>query len=165
MDAIVAGYLIGLSAYIAKQTTAPWNAILFGVGLLTICTCKLPLFTGKVGELKIRSLDDICTIMCILRDNWCGALFWWMFVLFLPSNLLAGIVCGSLIQIAVVLYQKYPWAVVYCIMAFIMAGGKHCIAMVTFPEFTAEFAWALVQVIIGNIIGARIVAFGGIRRS
>lgn len=164
MDAIAAGYLIGLSAYIAKQTTAPWNAILFGVGLLTICTCKLPLFTGKVGELRIQSLDDVFQIIHVLWDNWCGALWWWMFVLYLPSNLLAGIVCGSLIQMAVVLYQKYPWAVVYCIMAFIMAGGTHCVAMVAFPEFTWAFAWTLVQVILGNIIGARIVAFGGVRR-
>lgn len=163
MPSYISGWLIGLSAYISRQTEAPWNAILFGVGLLTICTCKLPLFTGKVGALRIRSANDLMDITLMLLFNWCGAMTLGFLSTVCPADLFAGIVCGTLIQMAVALYQKHPWAVVYCITAFIMAGGKHCIAMMAFPADVTP--WTLVQVVCGNILGAVFAAAGGVRRN
>ena len=51
---VPAGYLIGLSAYIyGSCENKIVGAFLFGLGLLTICTFKLNLFTGKIGEGKL----------------------------------------------------------------------------------------------------------------
>ena len=163
MSSYVAGCLIGLSVYISRQTESPWNAILFGVGLLTICACKLSLFTGKVGELRIHSINDFLDIVLMLILNWCGAVTFGFLTTVCPDDLIAGIVCGCLIQMAVALYQKHPWAVVYCITAFIMAGGKHCIAMMVFPADVTP--WALAQVVCGNILGAVFTAAGGVHRN
>ena len=49
IKAIMSGLLIGLCADINNRIGGLCGAALFSIGLLTICMCGLPLFTGRVG--------------------------------------------------------------------------------------------------------------------
>ena len=70
---ITAGYLIGLCSYVYSICENKIvGAFLFGLGLLTICTFKLNLFTGMVGESKLK---DISRCVLIFIANVLGMLF------------------------------------------------------------------------------------------
>ena len=162
----LAGYLIGLAVHIyAYCKNEVVGAILFGLGLLTICAFKLSLFTGKVGESKF---EDISDCIYIFLGNLAGvsiALLLFEYLSIPLPYLSAGIVCGSLMQLGVALYSKHPWATVMCVAAFLLSDAKHCIAMFYVPRFeSAEWWLTLLYVIIGNIIGAKIIASGGVRK-
>ena len=49
IKAIMSGLLIGLCADINNRIGGICGAMLFSIGLLTICMCGLPLFTGRIG--------------------------------------------------------------------------------------------------------------------
>ena len=49
IKSIFSGMLIGLCADINNRVGGICGAFLFSIGLLTICICRLPLFTGRVG--------------------------------------------------------------------------------------------------------------------
>ena len=163
MKGITAGYLIGLSAYIYSACDNKIvGAMLFGLGLLTICTFRLKLFTGIIGE---TNLCDTITYGTVFIENAMGmALAILIFKLF-PQYISAGIVCGSLMQIGVSLYKNHPWATVMCVMAFLLSDARHCIAMLYNAEpmqidWWITFGWA----VIGNVVGAKIISKGGVRR-
>ena len=168
IKSIIAGYLIGLSSHIYSACDDKIvGAFLFGLGLLTICTFGLNLFTGKVGESKAT---DIFTCIKIFLGNALGVgvavfLFEYPFTAAFTEYFSAGIVCGSLMQMAVSLYSKHPWATVMCVAAFLLSDAKHCIAMLYSAEPSSVEWWVLfLCVIIGNIIGAKIVSTGGVRK-
>lgn len=143
---LIAGMLIGLSCEIFAQTENKIvGAFLFSIALLTICEYKLMLFTGRVGE-EIKwdlTITLICNILGVILVK---------YMLLIPIIGL-GIGCGMLMQIAVAMYTRQPIVTVMCVAAFILSGFKHCIAMIYDP---IDLTWTLV--VIGNIIGARLVA-------
>lgn len=160
---ITAGYLIGLAAYIYSACSNKIvGAALFGLGLLTICTFRLRLFTGMVGEAKLAALFS-CAL--VFLENAFGVMLAILMFKLLPRYISAGIVCGSLMQMGISLYKKHPWATVMCVMAFLLSDAKHCIAMLYSIE-PAQINWWIMfaSAIAGNIIGAKVVAFGGVRR-
>ena len=114
----------------------------------------LSLFTGKVGgsndtkELFITFVLNIFGVM-IMR------------VLFTFNNMFVlGIGCGMLMQIGVIAYKKnYPFLTAMCVMAFILAGYKHCIAYAYNSLDVVSFA----LIVFGNIIGAKICYYGGVK--
>ena len=160
---ILAGYLIGLSAHIYAQCeNKVVGAILFGLGLLTICAVNLSLFTGRVGESGFR---DVFDLLSTFVGNAGGVLIALLLFKYVSPELSAGIVCGSLMQIGVSLYSKHPWATVMCVAAFLLSDAKHCIAMIYNMEPSSVEWWIIfLCVVIGNIIGAKIVASGGVRK-
>ena len=160
---IIAGYLIGLSSYIYLACSNKIvGAALFGLGLLTICTFRLRLFTGMIGEAKLNNITD-CAL--VFLENAFGVMLAILMFKLLPGHISAGIVCGSLMQMGVSLYRKHPWATVMCVMAFLLSSAKHCIAMLYSIEPTQISWWIIfVLTVTGNIIGAKVVAFGGVRK-
>ena len=84
-----------------------------------------------------------------------------MRVLFTFNNMFVlGIGCGMLMQIGVTAYKKnYPFLTVMCVMAFILAGYKHCIAYAYNSLDVMSFA----LIVLGNIIGAKICYYGGVK--
>jgi len=152
---VTAGAIIGFcgSIYAANQNAI--GAFLFGIGLITICMCNLPLFTGRCGSMKL------ITLIPVLAGNIIGAvLVSYVFHHFNDSFLVLGIGCGILMQIAVVAYKKnLPWITVMCVGAFILSGYKHCIAMLYTTNLN-YFNWILA--LIGNIIGAKLMYYGGV---
>ena len=154
IKAIMSGLLIGLCADINNRIGGLCGAFLFSIGLLTICMLELSLFTGKVG-----SSNDTKKLFITLVLNIFGVII--MRVLFTFNNMfILGIGCGMLMQIGVTAYKKnLPILTIMCVMAFILAGYKHCIAYVYNSLDVINF----VLIALGNIIGAKICDCGGIK--
>ena len=158
---VCAGYLIGLFAEVyLRCENRLVGAALFGFGLLTICAFDLNLFTGVVGGSTVKKS------LPFLWYNAIGAGIAVMVLRVFPDMLALGIACGSLVQIGVSLYSKHPWATVLCVAAFLLGGFRHCIVLVYYSYQYSFFKWLLtfVLTVIGNIIGAKIVAFCGVRK-
>ena len=151
---IMSGILIGLCSDIYNRIGGIVGAFLFSIGLLTICMSGLLLFTGKVG-----SSNDVKRLIIMISCNILGVVS--MRILFHFNNIfILGIGCGMLMQIGVAAYKKnLPLLTAMCVMAFILAGYKHCIAYVFNYSNIAE----LILIICGNIIGAKVCYIGGIR--
>lgn len=155
--------MIGLSAYVYSMCENKIvGAFIFGLGLLTICAFKLNLFTGKVGEASIK---DIEFLEATFLANALGMIIAMLLFKFAPGFISAGIACGSLMQMGVALYSKHPWATVACVAAFLLSGSKHCIAMIFNYQASIEWLVLLLSTIIGNFVGAKIVALSGITRN
>lgn len=155
MKAITAGLIIGLCVEINKRVGGVCGAVLFGIGLVTICACELPLFTGRVGGSR-----DLPTLTEILTNNIIGISAMALAFTFIPESLMIAVGCGMLMQIGVVLYRKgMAYVTVMCVAAFILSGFKHSIAMMYMPITLSSF----VITIAGNAIGAKLLYYGGVR--
>ena len=150
----MSGLLIGLCADINNRVGGLCGAFLFSIGLLTICMLELSLFTGKVG-----SRNDVKELFITLVLNIFGVII--MRAIFTFNNMFVlGIGCGMLMQIGVTAYKKnLPILTIMCVMAFILAGYKHCIAYAYNSLDVMSFA----LIVLGNIIGAKICYYGGVK--
>ena len=154
IKAIMSGLLIGLCADINNRIGGLCGAFLFSIGLLTICMSELSLFTGKVGssnDAKELFTTFVLNIFLLII----------MRILFTFNNMFVlGIGCGMLMQIGVTAYKKnFPILTIMCVMAFILAGYKHCIAYAYNSLDVMSFA----LIVLGNIIGAKICYYGGVK--
>ena len=154
IKSIFSGMLIGLCADINNRVGGLCGAFLFSIGLLTICMLEFSLFTGKVG-----SSNDAKELFTTFVLNILGVII--MRVIFTFNNMFTlGIGCGMLMQIGVTAYKKnLPMLTVMCVMAFILAGYKHCIAYVYSSLDIINF----VLIVLGNIVGAKICYYGGVK--
>ena len=154
IKAIMSGLLIGLCVDINNRIGGLCGAFLFSIGLLTICMSELSLFTGKVG-----SSNDAKELFITFVLNIFGVII--MRILFTFNNMFVlGIGCGMLMQIGVTAYKKnLPILTIMCVMAFILAGYKHCIAYAYNSLDVVSFA----VIVLGNIIGAKICYYGGVK--
>lgn len=154
IKSIMSGLLIGLCADINNRIGGLCGAFLFSIGLLTICMLEFSLFTGKVG-----SSNDAKKLFTTFVLNIFGVII--MRILFTFNNMFVlGIGCGMLMQIGVTAYKKnLPILTIMCVMAFILAGYKHCIAYVYNSLDIINF----VLIVLGNIVGAKICYYGGIK--
>lgn len=92
IKAIMSGLLIGLCADTNNHIGGICGAARFSIGLLTICMCGLPLFTGRVG-----GSNNIKELLSMLLLNVLGVLI--IKLLFLFNNMFTlGIGCGMLMQ-------------------------------------------------------------------
>ena len=151
---IMSGLLIGLCADINNRIGGLCGAFLFSIGLLSICMLERSLSTGKVG-----SSSDAKKLFITLVLNIFGVII--MRVLFTFNNMFVlGIGCGMLMQIGVTAYKKnLPILTIMCVMAFILAGYKHCIAYAYNSLDVINF----VLIVLGNVVGAKICYYGGIK--
>lgn len=125
-SAFAAGVLIGLSAAIYQSCDNKIiGAFLFSIGLLTICHCKLHLFTGKVG-----SSNDIALLCDVITGNACGVLFMRGLWMLNGHIFILAVFCGMLMQIAVTVYEKMPYVTIMCVGAFILSGFIHSVAII-----------------------------------
>ena len=154
IKAIMSGLLIGLCTDINNRIGGLCGAFLFSIGLLTICMLGLPLFTGKVG-----GSNNIKELFVTFVLNIFGVII--MRVLFTFNNMFVlGIGCGMLMQIGVTAYKKnLPILTIMCVMAFILAGYKHCIAY----AYNSLDVMSFILIVLGNIIGAKICYYGGVK--
>ena len=154
IKSIFSGMLIGLCADINNRVGGVCGAFLFSIGLLTICMLELSLFTGKVGS--SNNIEDLFTTFVL---NIFGIII--MRVLFdFNSMFVLGIGCGMLMQIGVIAYKKnLPILTIMCVMAFILAGYKHCIAYV----YNSLDVISFVLIVLGNIVGAKLCYYGGVK--
>lgn len=155
INAVLAGIMISIggTVYLACDNKV-CGALLFTVGLLTICVYRLALFTGKIGYIFQRK--PVYLIECAVTwvGNLCGTVLTGAVVAYvkpdfakaastLVSNkqaqmplttIILGIFCGLLMYIAVDNFNqsdhqlgKYI-GLFLCVSVFILAGFEHSIA-------------------------------------
>lgn len=183
--AVLAGIAIGIGGivYLTMENKTA-GALLFTVGLYTICTHGLNLFTGKAGYLVLQPASYLVDLLLI----WCGNLagtalaaaavrqtriadisyaaeavcqakladsFLSLFIL--------GMFCGFLMYISVEGYKitQNPLILFLGVAAFILCGFEHCIADMFY--FSAARVWsvqAFLRVLViscGNVAGSVLI--------
>lgn len=147
--AILAGIAIGIGGtiYLTLENKII-GSLMFTVGLYTICTQGLNLFTGKVGYLVNNKPSYLIDLVIIWIGNFIGTFVCSLSLQFTRINIdatnicnikisdnylslfILGIFCGMLMYIAVDGYKKTnnPIILFICVSVFILCGFEHCIA-------------------------------------
>ena len=159
IKAVLAGFCIGVGGDVFLAllgTNKPLGAILFSVGLFTICTHGLNLFTGKACYILDNKPSYLLTLVVIWVGNFIGT---WIMSLFVSLTRLApsfaeaagylvaiknndsllslfflGAICNVLIYIAVEGYKSNPHefgkylALILGVSVFILIGSEHSVA-------------------------------------
>lgn len=159
IKAVLAGFCIGVGGDVflaLLATNKPLGAILFSVGLFTICTHGLNLFTGKACYILDNKPSYHLTLVVIWIGNLVGT---WIMSLFVSLTRLApsfaaaaqmltaaknadsllslfflGAICNVLIYIAVEGYKNNPHefgkylALILGVSVFILIGSEHSVA-------------------------------------
>ncbi|MBE5890739.1 MAG: formate/nitrite transporter family protein [Lachnospiraceae bacterium] len=174
---VASGILISLGAYgILVIENHYISALLFTLGLLTICKLKLNLFTGKCGfvfedhawkDLGITLVGNlIAGYLLGLAYSFVSADLveiasarvstWNLDVSFLVRSML----CGVLMYVAVKLYREGTiLGIIIGIPMFILCGFQHCIANVVYMGVARTFHPALLISILGNMAGSLLIWF------
>ena len=161
---------IGASAYLMSDSKIV-GALLFTVGLFTICFFGLNLYTGKIGYLLDMPHPYDCATIWLGNVIGCiasGAMLRFAIpslaetakrvtetklTLSLPRAAVLGIFCGILMYVAVHNYIENPHmfgkcvGVFVCIPAFIICGFEHCIANVVYFTLGIKSASQLLPMI------------------
>jgi len=168
LQSILGGVAIGIggAVYLSLDNKV-LGALLFSVGLFTVCTFGFNLFTGKVCYI----FDNKPSYALFTLTVWIGNLLGTAIVglllratrvsvlvetaravsqVKLDDSLLSlfilGIFCNFLIHIAVDGFKNNPHeigkyiGIVFCVMAFILCGSEHCVADMFY--FTMAGVWS-----------------------
>ena len=185
--AIVAGIAIGIGGCVFLATEIKIvGALMFTVGLYTICIQELNLFTGKVGYLPERKPSFLIDLAIIWVGNLVGTFLTAVLVNAtrvsgiaetaktmcaakagdsLLSLFILGIFCGILMFIAVDGYAKTknPIILFMGVAAFILCGFEHCVADMFY--FSIAGMWSLhtllctLVISLGNAVGGMLIPF------
>ena len=185
LRAILAGIAIGLGGCIFMgMVTSEYKwvgAILFSIGLFTVFTFRLDLYTGKVGYAVENKPSYLVDLVVIILGNFVGALIIGQMipmpeaaeVLIVDAKLggdidwwrvfCKGVFCGILMFIAADYYktQKKYLATFVCVPVFILAGFEHSIADMFYfcasGTFTLDAFLFILVVIVGNAVGGILI--------
>lgn len=183
IGAILAGIAIGIGGTIyLTVANKVVGAILFSVGLYTICVHKLNLFTGKIGYCLDQPKSYLIDLLIIWFGNFMGTCFTASLIWLtrigkliqqnaynvcqvkLEDNVISlfflGVFCGILMYSAVEGYRRThnPLLLFACVSVFILCGFEHCVADMFY--FAAAVCWnfkaiaAIIVITLGNSIGA-----------
>ena len=185
LRAILAGIAIGLGGCIFMgMVTSEYKwvgAILFSIGLFTVFTFRLDLYTGKVGYAVENKPSYLVDLVVIILGNFVGALIIGQMipmpeaaeVLIVDAKLggdidwwrvfCKGVFCGMLMFIAADYYktQKKYLATFVCVPVCILAGFEHSIADMFYfcasGTFTLDAFLFILVVIVGNAVGGILI--------
>lgn len=177
--AILAGMMIGIGGCVYLGCEVKWvGAILFAVGLFTIFSFRLDLYTGKVGYVFDNDRSYILYLVMVIIGNFIGCLILGLMMPLDSASVLAqgkldnydflrvlfkGVLCGMLMFIAADCYKntKSFIATFVCVPVFILAGFEHSIAdMFYFCSagcFSVESIIFILTVLVGNAIGGFLI--------
>lgn len=185
--AILAGMVIAIASLLYVSVENPIiGAIIFSFGLLTVFELQLNLFTGKAVDYDKYSFFDFIVFLfgnisgCIIIS-----LFAWSYTkadyIYKASNFLcdkkfnnnfivlffSAILCGLLMGLAVRVNQNSnnqiakTFIIIMCVAIFILIGGEHCIADISYVLFsrkiTIDILIKILFLIFGNFIGSMII--------
>ncbi len=183
--AIIAGFAIGIGgAVFLSLDDKIIGALMFTVGLYTICAHGLNLYTGKIGYLPENGLGFIPDLLMIWIGNFLGTLLSAVLIWCTRgkgmaekargmceikmgdsyiSLLVLGIFCGFLMFAAVDGYKKTtnPIILFMGVATFILSGFEHCIADMFY--FSIAGMWSLdaflriLVITAGNSIGGMMI--------
>ena len=191
LKSVMGGGMIGIggSVYLACDNKYI-GALLFTLGLFTICEFSLGLYTGKVGYIPFNKPDYVGEVLLTILGNSIGTALIALLLSLMPyrekaielcatklsadylKTFFAAVLCGALMFIAVDEYKKKTnaakyLAMLFCVPVFILAGFEHSIANMFYFAlgFTdpATYAKALIYIlvaILGNALGGMLFAVG-----
>ncbi len=190
LSSIGAGILIGMGGFVFlsfKSTNLFLASFLFSLGLLTIISFKMYLFTGKIGYVFDNKINYLLDLLVCWIGNLLGAVLVG-YILRLTrydlknvvepivnaktgdnplSILILSIFCGMLIYVAVEIQKKeIPGCfkllgIVLPVMVFIISGFEHCVANMFY--FSYANAWNFKSILyillmsLGNGLGSIIL--------
>lgn len=156
LKGIYAGIMIGIGGTIyLSVSNQVVGAILFAIGLLTICVYKMNLYTGMIGYILENKLGYLKTLTFTLLGNLLGTIITALLILNtriakisiraremaiikISDNYLSifilSVFCGILMYIAVNNFKKGEDSIIkylsifICVVVFILCGFEHCIA-------------------------------------
>ena len=156
LKGIYAGIMIGIGGTIyLSVSNQVVGAILFAIGLLTICVYKMNLYTGMIGYILENKLGYLKTLIFTLLGNLLGTIITALLILDtrianisiraremaiikISDNYLSifilSVFCGILMYIAVNNFKKGEDSIIkylsifICVVVFILCGFEHCIA-------------------------------------
>lgn len=183
LSAVMAGIAIGIggTVYLAQDNKVI-GALLFGAGLVIICTQSLWLYTGKIGYVVAEKANPkyLINLLVTFLGNFVGTaitaiaccqvcmpelaekantMIQGKLSRPLPHILILGILCGILMYAAVDGYKKTKSLLIILlgVTVFILSGAEHCIADMYY--FAAAGEWSLrallviLTVALGNSVG------------
>lgn len=177
IKSILAGIMIGLAGWVyLKLDRSIVGACLFSLGLISVFSLELNLYTGKVGG---SSWFKDLYLVRVLMMNLAGVLFIGLIsrlddnvvrnaemIIYNKTNidiiksLWLSIFCGLIIELSVQLYKRHKNYIttILCVVLFISCGFEHCIAnayyiIVANADITAILYLCLW--IAGNAIGGK----------
>lgn len=176
IKAVLAGMCIstGCLCYLSADNKVI-GAFLFSIGLLTILTYNLRLYTGMIG--RARELKDVYRCAIVFIGNCYGCAFTYSLCLLTPiyariapqletistsktstpltELFFLGILCGGLMSFATKKKDNYLVSIM-CVMAFILIGAEHSVADAFYLLASDDIIQYLkiFAVAIGNAIGA-----------
>ena len=183
MLSILAGIMIAVAGIVYLQVGGVAGSLLFSMGLLTVLSFKLNLFTGKAGLLATNEIS-----VGKLADIWVGNLIGTTAIAFIISltpigvniaekaqkivairitngpmaNLILGIGCGLLMYVGVKTFALQGGSPIFAILpvsAFILAGFNHCVADMFYLAIGSVRGVGyetLIPTTLGNIIGCNL---------
>lgn len=176
LKSVAASFLISVG--VAVLLSSPlFGPFLFAVGLLTICSADLYLFTGKCGY-ALESPQIRKQLFPILITNLISGWFFGFLLSFTNpqftiqaiekvnnwswsiQNFIQAIYCGGIMYVCVELHKRNEkLGILYGVPVFILCGFQHCIANSIILGVARTFDWVIILHIIGNFLGALMVAF------
>lgn len=174
---IGASFFISLGNFALLKLGNHIGPIIFALGLLGVCYMGQNLFTGKCGfifEDKIKWSDLLIILIVNLIAGYLFGVIYsytdpelikvasdkvatWSFSL---PFLLKGILCGTIMYIAVKMYRiGSPLGIIYGIPLFIFCGFQHCIANIITLGVAKTFSSSIFLAIIGNFLGSLFIWF------
>lgn len=185
--AVLAGIAIGIGGivYLSLENKIA-GALMFTIGLYTICVHGLNLYTGKAGYLVCQPFSYLADLAVIWLGNLAGTGLAAAAVLHTRTDgiaqlagqmsqtkiddhplslFLLGVFCGFLMYVAVDGYKtaKHPAILFLGVAAFILCGFEHCIADMFY--FSLAGAWSgraalcILVITLGNAAGAILIPF------
>lgn len=184
--AIAAGIMIGIGGwvYLACLDSSLFGkvagAVMFGVALLSICTCGMYLYTGRICYLYENcNATGVLSLIVGILGNAIGAVgVGQLSIIAMPgiaeraqplavtklseswyAAFILGILCNILIYVAVQVYKKYGTVIgiMICIPAFVLCGFEHSIADMFYlsaaNSFSVKSLVFILIVIAGNTVG------------
>lgn len=180
LKSIVAGMCVSLGCicYLSIDNKII-GSFLFSVGIISIITYRLNLYTGRIG--LVKSLSDVIDCIVYLFGNMCGAFFTYIFTMFTPIYLkiqeplqtivsskmnlsllqlfVLGMFCGVLMLFATKNTKNFILPVL-CIATFILIGAEHSVADSFYLLALNDIVLYLKTIIVvatGNAVGAIII--------
>ena len=144
------------------------GALLFSVGLFTVCTFSFPLFTGKIGYVVDGTLRDLGFALFVWVGNLAGAVLVGYAVRLTRiaviseralslcqtklsdtplSIFILSVFCNFLVFISVDGYRNNPHeigkylSILFGVVTFIVCGFEHCVANMFY--FSVADAWSI----------------------
>jgi formate/nitrite transporter FocA (FNT family) len=149
------------------------GAVLFALGLITICIYRLNLYTGKIGYvLRNKSFKEVSKILGV--NLIAGYVLGYVVKDLVAPEVIAKTVqakliqspwitfiksyfCGMIMFLAVDMYKKNSnLGIFFGIPAFILSGFEHCIANIIYfgMNVSVSFLSFLIINVLGNSIGS-----------